>query len=241
MNYLALIWADGRPSREDLAVMQRELPVFGEDPEWGRVRLLGRELELPEKAATVRVRDGERLVADGPFAETKEFIAGFDLLDATGPDQAIAFAAACPISWFQPIEVRPFAGQVSLDERALAFGRMEDGGARPYLLCPWVDLEAAELGLLDEIAAWREELRTRGRHILGHALAGPQEATTVRVRNGSRELTRGPFTQIPQVMAGIDVVNCADRDRAIEIAATHPLAREHAIEMRPFYVEADYR
>jgi hypothetical protein len=241
MNYLALIWADGRPSREDLAVMQRELPVFGEHPEWGRVRLLGRELELPEKAATVRVRDGETLVADGPFAETKEFIAGFDLLDATGPDQAIAFAAACPISWFQPIEVRPFAGEVSLDERALAFGRMEDGGARPHLLCPWVDGETADPGLLDEVEAWREGLRVRGRHVLGHALAGPQEATTVRVRDGSRELTPGPFTQIPQVMVGIDVVNCADRDRAIEIAATHPLAREHAIEVRPFYVEADYR
>jgi hypothetical protein len=89
MNYLALIWADGRPSREDLAIMQRELPVFDEHPEWSRVRLLGRELELPVRAATVRVRDGETLVADGPFAGTKEFIAGFDLLNATGPDQAI--------------------------------------------------------------------------------------------------------------------------------------------------------
>jgi hypothetical protein len=128
---------------------------------------------------------------------------------------------------------------VSLGEQALAFGRMEDGGARPHLLCPWVDAETAESGLPDEIAAWREQLRSRGRHVLGHALAGPQDATTVRVRGGIRELTRGPFTQIPQVMVEIDVVNCADRDQAIEIAATHPVAREHAIEVRPFYVEAD--
>ena len=240
MNYLSLIWADGRPTREDLAVMQRELPVFGEHPEWGRVRLLGRELELPENAATVRVRDGETLVADGPFAETKEFIAGFDLLEATGQDQAIAFAAACPISWFQPIEVRPFDGTLGLDERALAFGRMEDGGGRPHLLCPWVDAETVQPALLDEVGTWREELRARGLHVLGHALAGPQDATTVRVRDGSVELTTGPFTQIPQVMVGIDVVNCADRGQAIEIAATHPMAREHAIEVRPFYVESDY-
>src|SRR2546429_6614783 len=45
------------------------------------VRLLGRELDLPETAATVRVRGGETLVTDGPFAETKEFIAGFDILE----------------------------------------------------------------------------------------------------------------------------------------------------------------
>jgi len=241
MNYLALIWADGRPSREDLAVMQRELPIFGEHPEWGRVRLLGRELELPVQAATVRVRGGQTLVADGPFAETKEFIAGFDLLDATGPDQAIDFAAACPISWFQPIEVRPFAGELTLDEPALAFRRMEDGGGRPHLLCPWVDARTAELGPLDEVAAWREELRVRGLHVLGHALAAPRDATTVRVRDGRRELTRGPFTQIPQVMVELDVVNCADREQAIELAATHPLARGHAVEVRPFYVEADDR
>ncbi len=241
MNYLALIWADGRPPREDLAVMQRELPVFGEHPEWRRVRLLGRELELPVQAVTVRVRDGETLVTDGPFAETKEFIAGFDLLDATGSDQAIDFATACPISWFQPIEVRPFAGAVSLGERALAFGRMEDGGGRPHLLCPWVEAETVPSGLLDEVGAWREALQARGLHVLGHALAGPQNAITVRVRDGSRELTTGPFTQIPQAMVEIDVVDCADRVQAIEIAATHPMAREYAVEVRPFYVEPDDR
>jgi hypothetical protein len=241
MSYLSLIWADGRPSPEDLAYMQRELPVFEEDPVWGRVRLFGRELELPERAATVRVRDGGTIVTDGPFAETKEFIAGFDVLDATGPDQAIDFAAACPISSCQPIEVRPFSGDVSLDERALAFGRAEDGGAKPHLLCPWVDPDVVEPGLREELQAWRELLQTRGVHVLGQTLAGPQEATTVRVRDGSRELTAGPSTGIPQVMAEIDVVDCADRSEAIELAATHPMARRHAIEVRPFYIEADHR
>ncbi len=237
MNYLALIWADGRPSREDLAVMQRELPVFGENEEWRRVRLFGRELELPHNAVTVRVRHGEMTVTDGPFAETKEFIAGFDVLDATGPGQAIDFAAACPISRFQPIEVRPFAGELSIGERALAFGRMEDRGTTPFLLCPWVDPEAAEASEIGELRAWRENVRARGIHVLGQSLAGAVEATTVRVRNGSRELTAGPFTAIPQVMTEIDVVNCADRTQAIELAATHPMARRDAVEVRPFYVE----
>ena len=240
MNYLALIWADGRPSREDLAVMQRELPVFGEDPVWGRVRLLGRELELPQEAATVRVRDGEAIVTDGPFAETKEFIAGFDVLDATGRDQAIDFAAACPISWFQPIEVRPFQGSLQIGERVAAFGRMEDGGARPHLLCPWVDSVRADPGEAGELEAWREDLLARGLHVLGQALAAPTDATTVRVRDGRRELSAGPFTRIPEVMVEIDVVNCSDRAQAIELAATHPMARRGAIEVRPFYVEDDY-
>ena len=70
MKYLLLIRADGMPAPEELAVMQRELPGWVEKMDGRGVRLFGRELDLPETAATVRVRDGETLVTDGPFAET---------------------------------------------------------------------------------------------------------------------------------------------------------------------------
>jgi hypothetical protein len=190
---------------------------------------------------TVRVRGGEMTVTDGPFAETKEFIAGFDVLDASSPEQAIDYAAACPISWFQPIEIRPFADGLRVDDRALAFGEAQDGGARPHLLCPWVDPAQVADGEADELRAWRENVRARGIHVLGHGLSDAAQATTVRVRDGRRELGAGPFTAIPEVMTEIDVVNCANRAQAIELAGTHPLARRHAVEVRPFYVEDDYR
>jgi hypothetical protein len=229
---------DGRAAPEELAVMQREIPGWAEEMSGRGVRLLGRELDLPETAATVRVRGGETLVTDGPFAETKEFIAGFNLLECADLDEAIEVAAKCPVSWFHALEIRPFAGGLRLDERASAFGRGEDGAARPYLLIMWRGATPApppgDEAVGQEAEAWRQDLRARGLHVLGSALQGPDTATTVRVRDGKTLLSDGPFTQTGEFIAGIDVVSCADRLEAIRLAAAHPVARYHAIEVRPF-------
>jgi len=241
MKYLHFIWADGRPAPEDLAVMQRELPGWDEEMTARGVRLLGRELDLPETAATVRVRDGETLVTDGPFAETKEFIAGFDLVECADLDEAIEVAAKCPISRFQTIEVRPFTDGPRLGEQASAFGRGEDGTGTPYMLIMWMDGTPAapfdDREVMEEYNAWRQDAEARGLHILGGALGGKQTATTVRVRDGETLLSGGPFTTTQGFIAGIDVVSCADRQQAIQLAAAHPIAGYHALEVRPFYKE----
>jgi hypothetical protein len=237
MKYLMSIWADGLPSPEDLATMQREYPAFIEEVNRRGVRLFGRELDLPETAATVRVRDGETLVTDGPFAETKDFIAGFDLLECADLDEALDIAAKSPSSWFQAIEIRPFPGGVRLDEKASAFGRSEDGAARPYLLAAWRGETPAADESQAEVQAWRQDVAARGFHVLGDPLGGQDTATTVRVRGGQTLLSDGPYLLAGQFVAGIDVVGCADRQQAIELAAAHPVARYDAIEVRPFYVE----
>ena len=241
MKYLLLIRADGLPSPEELAVMQRELPGFIEEMNGRGVRLFGRELDLPETAATVRVRDGQTLVTDGPFAETKEFIAGFDLLECAGPDEAAEVAAKCPISWFMTLEIRPFLGGLQLGEQAFAFGRGEDGAARTYLLIMWMGgTPAAPLddeAVIREGEAWRQDAAARGRHILGSALQGPDTAMTVRVRDAGTLLSNEPCTGATEYVAGIEVVSCADRQQAIQLAAAHPFARYNAIEVRPFYRE----
>jgi hypothetical protein len=240
MKYLSFIWAEGLPAPEALAVMQRELPAWIEEIDGRGVRLFGRELDLPQTAATVRVRDGEMLVTDGPFAETKEFVAGFDLLECADLDEAIEVAATCPVSWFQTLEIRPFTGGL-LGEEASAFGRGEDGAGSPYVLIIWMGrTSAAPLdgeAVMREGDAWRQDLKARGLHILGNALGGPDTATTVRVRDGETLLSDGPFTEATEFIAGIDVVSCADRQQAIQIAAAHPIARYHAVEVRPFYSE----
>jgi hypothetical protein len=239
MNYLMFIWAEGRPAPEDLAVMQREIPGWVEEMDGRGVRLLGRELRLPETAATVRVRDGETLVTDGPFMETKEFMAGFDLLDCADLDEAIEVAAKTPVSWFQTVEIRPLMGRVRLGEEASAFGREDDSAGAPYLLMMWMEGTAAtpidEAMVMREGEAWRQDVQARGLHVLGDPLQGADTATTVRVRDGETLLGDGPFTGTEEFIAGIDVVRCAEREQAIELAATHPLARSHAIEVRPFY------
>jgi len=64
-------------------------------------------LEPTATATTVRVREGKRVVTDGPFAETKEQLGGYFLIDATDLDDAIAIAARIPMARRGTIEVRP--------------------------------------------------------------------------------------------------------------------------------------
>ena len=67
----------------------------------------GNELNLTTTATTVRVRDGKQTVTDGPFAETKEQLGGYYLVEACNLDEAIALAARIPTARWGSIEVRP--------------------------------------------------------------------------------------------------------------------------------------
>jgi len=177
-------------------------------------------------------------VTDGPFVEAKEFIAGFDLLECADLDECIAVAATAPVAWFMAIEIRPFASEPRLDEKAAAFGRFEDGAARPYALAVWAGGTQAppsvDQAVLAEGDAWRQYVAARGLHILGGTLEGADTVTTLRVRDGKTMLTDGPFFATGEYIAAIDVVSCADQEQAIQLAATHPAARSHPIEVRPF-------
>ncbi|WP_239116446.1 YciI family protein [Planotetraspora phitsanulokensis] len=73
-------------------------------------RLQGSELAPTTAATTVRVRDGRLLVSDGPFAETKEVIVGFDLLECADLDEAIEVARAHPMARRGRLELRPLVG-----------------------------------------------------------------------------------------------------------------------------------
>jgi len=67
----------------------------------------GNELDVTKKAKTVRVRDGKHLVSDGPFAETKEQLGGYYLVEAKDQDEALKIAARIPSARWGSIEVRP--------------------------------------------------------------------------------------------------------------------------------------
>ena len=69
----------------------------------------GSQLQPTTSATSVRVRDGKRLVTDGPFAETLEQLGGYYLVEAKNLDEAIALAARIPSARFGTIEVRPLA------------------------------------------------------------------------------------------------------------------------------------
>ena len=67
----------------------------------------GDRLRPVEDATTVVVRDGEVVVSDGPFAETKEWIAGYDIIECADLDEAIEVASKHPMARFGRIEIRP--------------------------------------------------------------------------------------------------------------------------------------
>ena len=72
-----------------------------------RQRIEGNQLRPVSDATTVRVRDGEVLVADGPFAETKEQVGGYYVVDCEDLDEAIEVASKIPAARYGTIEVRP--------------------------------------------------------------------------------------------------------------------------------------
>ncbi len=71
-------------------------------------RLEGSAFHSPKDATTVRTRGDEVLLSDGPFAETKEFIAGYDIIDVENLDDAIRIASRHPCARVGAVEVRPF-------------------------------------------------------------------------------------------------------------------------------------
>lgn len=73
------------------------------------VYLASERLDRSSKATTVRVRAGKTTITDGPFAETKELLAGFYLIDVASHEDAIAWAKKLPQAKFSSIEVRPVA------------------------------------------------------------------------------------------------------------------------------------
>ena len=66
---------------------------------------------MPRRAKSVRVRDGKKLITDGPFAETKEVVGGFDILECGSLDEALEIASRHPVAEIGTIEIRPFWAQ----------------------------------------------------------------------------------------------------------------------------------
>ena len=129
MRYLLTIytdestWADARP--EDGTKMMAAYEELGRDMREAGVIVGGEGLQPVATATTVRVRDGERLLTDGPFAETRESLGGFYLVDVEDLDAAIAWAARIPGAASGSVEVRPCvvfddAGSESADREAAA-------------------------------------------------------------------------------------------------------------------------
>ena len=110
MKYMLLIYFDEAWGKLSLTARQQ---IYGEQLQLSEQLtstgqyLAGAPLQPPSTATSVRVRDGKRLVTDGPFAETREQLGGFYLIDAKDLDEAIEIAGRHPGARVGTVEVRP--------------------------------------------------------------------------------------------------------------------------------------
>ncbi len=117
MHYVLLIYGDESRALEmtpeqiqeaRAAVMPEWLALFADLEQSGKL-VDGNELSMSTDAKTVRVRDGETLVTDGPFAEVKEALGGYFVLDCGSIDEACTWAARIPAARHGSVEVRAVA------------------------------------------------------------------------------------------------------------------------------------
>ncbi|WP_434318235.1 YciI family protein [Leifsonia sp. P73] len=87
-----------------------------------------------------------------------------------------------------------------------------------------------------DVDLWVDPLDASGKRIIGEVLQPQSESRVVRVRDGKRYVTDGPFTETKEVICGFDILDVEDLDEAIEIASRHPMARNGQLELRPFMV-----
>ncbi|MGV8978275.1 MAG: YciI family protein [Cellulomonas sp.] len=254
MKYLQLIrvapGAQPEPSDTDPGPWVEETTAHG-------TRITGERLRPPQDATTVRSRGHETIVTDGPFAEAREQIGGFDILEADDMDAAIAVAAAHPVARFGSLELReiwPF-GVDDLDASSPGdvLAVAPPAGWHRYLMIFGADEETerilagegndedtsgADGGAMDwqaVLTAWVENGARRGTDVDGGRLRPPEETKTVRVREGRTLVVDGPFAEAREHVAGYNIIQAPSLDEAIEIAATHPGSHIGPIELRPLW------
>ena len=110
MKYMLLIYGppvERDPTPEEWAASMPAWEAFGAELHKRGAYVDAAPLANPASATTVRVRDGQRVVTDGPFAETKEWLGGYYIIEAPSLDEALEAAAMCPGAKDGSVEVRP--------------------------------------------------------------------------------------------------------------------------------------
>jgi hypothetical protein len=110
MQYMLLIYGDSskqpRSEAEHNALFEA-YQAFTKDLRSSGTYLAGDPLAPTTSATTVRVQDGKLAVSDGPFAETKEWLGGFVIIEASSLDDALEVATKCPGTKYGAVEIRP--------------------------------------------------------------------------------------------------------------------------------------
>lgn len=188
-------------------------------------------LRYSREARTVRQRDETTIVVDGPFAESKEAIGGFYLIEAESRAEAIDWAKRLPLLESGGVEVRP--------ARTGATWRGPIRAARHYmvLLVAHADRPQSRAQVFDAIDAHYElslELAAQGKFVSSRSLEPSPAATAIRQRNDAPVVSDGPFAETKEFVAGYFVIACDSHDEAVEWGQ-RLMSGSHACEVRPLW------
>lgn len=184
----------------------------------------GAPLHPAAAGARVAVRGGRATVTDGPYAEAKEIVGGFIVIDAANRAEAIEIAKRCPHVRAGVVELRPLPDR-DVDRTAKDTSFVMLMHMRP-------DLTDPEGAGCREMAAFDEVLRREGSYLESSQLPLDPPATKIETRGGKTLVTDGPFSESKEVAGGYYIVSAADRAAAIELAKRCPHARWGSIEVR---------
>lgn len=191
-------------------------------------------------ASTARVRDGQKLITTGPFAETTEQLGGYYVIDVPNLDDAIAIAARLPPAQKGTVEIRPIqpAEGLPVEKSAIPLQAADPSLKQFMFLCYddenyWkAQGQSEHLAAIADAVAITHELDAQGRFLCASPLRESSTATCVRVRNEQRIVTDGPFTETREVLGGYYLILAHTLDEALQTAARHPGLRAGAVEVR---------
>ena len=185
----------------------------------------GAPLAVASDGVQVRVHDGQPLVTDGPFAETKEVVAGFWIVDVADREEAIDIAGRAP---------HARRGLVEVHQLAIRYLYADSGQGTPFLMAFHMgpDLKDPDGAKMREMIAFGERLAREGKLLETAPLAADPPPARIEVRRGTRLVTDGPFAEAKEVVGGYGLVRVAGRAAAVELAKIYPHARWGRVEVR---------
>ena len=193
-------------------------------------------------AASVRVRQGKPLVTTGPFAETTEQLGGYFLIDVENLNEAITVAGQLPAAKKGTVEIRPVFPLEGLPADQWNADRGAEWNQSPYMLLCYDDEQAwnaagpdALHAAMQEAVELTHELHSRGQYVSASPLHPVSTATSVRIREGKRLVTDGPFAETREFLGGYYLIHARDLNEAISIAARHSGAHVGTVEVRRIF------
>ncbi len=200
------------------------------------VTIGGAPLQPPARAVTVRSGGDRQTVHDGPYADTKEQLGGFVIVDVPALDDALAWARRAPSGQYGAVEVRPLLPATSAATAAQASAI---GDAR-YVLAIYESADdfAAREGAASSRywagwAAYAEALNAAAVRRGGAALHGPHAATVIRSSAAGPVVHDGPYADTKEQLGGYLLLDVPTLEDALHWAARCPATFNGAVEVRP--------